>query len=298
MNNAILETKGLSKAFGGLVALDNVDLSVESGKISAVIGPNGAGKTTLFNVITGVYAPTRGQVVFNGMPLNRELNAGGRNPLAALGRASVGVLDSLALGNLRTRVPFLANMDTMVPAHERANLGIVRTFQHVHLFGNMTVLENVMTGQHPRSRYGFLEAALRLPKAHREEEAIGLKATRYLNIVGLGEHANQNALGLPLGQQRLLAIARALATEPQLLLLDEPGAGLNALEKQELADLIRRIRELGITVLLVEHDMPLVMGIAEWVTVLDSGQKIAEGTAAQIQKDQKVISAYLGEEID
>jgi len=298
LSNVILETRGLTKAFGGLVAVDNVDMSLEAGRISAVIGPNGAGKTTLFNLITGVYAPTRGQVVFDGLPLNREPNRGRKNLLATLGRASVGVLDSLTMGSLRPRVPFLAKLDTMVPAHERANLGIVRTFQHVHLFGNMTVLENVMTGQHPRSRYGFLEAALRLPKARREEEAIGLKATKYLNIVGLGEYANQNALGLPLGQQRLLAIARALATEPQLLLLDEPGAGLNALEKQELADLIRRIRELGITVLLVEHDMPLVMGIAEWVTVLDSGQKIAEGTAAQIQKDQRVISAYLGEEID
>jgi branched-chain amino acid transport system ATP-binding protein len=177
-------------------------------------------------------------------------------------------------------------------------LGIVRTFQQVHLFGNMTVLENVMTGQHPRSTYGFLEAALRLPKAHREEEAISLKAMKYLNLVGLGMHAEQDALSLPLGQQKLLAIARALATEPQLLLLDEPGAGLNTLEKQELSDLIRRIREAGTTVLLVEHDMPLVMGLAEWVTVLDSGQKIAEGTAAQIQRDQRVISAYLGEEVE
>jgi branched-chain amino acid transport system ATP-binding protein len=160
----------------------------------------------------------------------------------------------------------------------------------------MSVLENVKTGQHPRSRYGFLEAALRLPKSYREEEAISLKAMRYLNLVGLGSHAEQNALSLPLGQQKLLAIARALATEPYLLLLDEPGAGLNRLEKQELSDLIHRIRELGISVIIVEHDMPLVMGLAEWVIVLDSGQKIAEGTAAQVQKDRRVISAYLGEE--
>ncbi len=255
MNEPILVTRNLGKSFGGIVALDEVDLSIQTGKITAIIGPNGAGKTTLFNLITGVYPVSTGEIHFQGKLLGR------------------------------------------IPAHKRAHFGIARTFQHIHLFGNMTVLENVMTGQHPRSSYGFLEAALRLlPKARREEEAILLKAMRYLNMVGLGMHASQNALSLPLGQQKLLAIARALATEPQLLLLDEPGAGLNRLEKRELSDLIHRIRELGISVILVEHDMPLVMGLAEWVIVLDSGQKIAEGTAAQVQKDQRVISAYLGEE--
>ena len=256
MSEAILETKGLRKAFGGLVALDKVDLAVEAGKITAVIGPNGAGKTTLFNLIAGVYPVSDGEIRFRGAPLHN------------------------------------------MPAHKRTARGVVRTFQNVLLFGNMTVLENVMTGQHPRSSYGFLEAALRLPKARREEETITLQAMKYLNLVGLGAHAQQNALSLPLGQQKLLAIARALATEPQLILLDEPGAGLNTLEKRELSDLIRRIKELGITVLLVEHDMPLVMGLAEWVVVLDSGQKIAEGTAAQVQRDQRVISAYLGEEVE
>jgi len=182
--------------------------------------------------------------------------------------------------------------------HKRASLGIARTFQNVLLFGNMTAMENVMSGQHVRSRYGFVEAAFRLPKAHREEETIELKATRYLNLVGLGMYAQQNALSLPLGQQKLLAIARALATEPRLLLLDEPGAGLNALEKQALGELIRRLRDMGISILLVEHDMDLVMGIAEWIVVLDSGQKIAEGTAREIQKNQRVIAAYLGEETD
>jgi branched-chain amino acid transport system ATP-binding protein len=182
------------------------------------------------------------------------------------------------------------------PPHKRAALGIARTFQNVLLFDNMTALENVMTGQHPRSRYGFFEAALRLPKAHREEENISLKAKQYLNLVGLGMYADRNPLSLPLGQQKLLTIARALATEPRLLLLDEPGAGLNVLEKQGLSELIRRIREMGITVVLVEHDMDLVMGIAEWVIVLDSGQKIAEGTASQIQKNKRVIAAYLGDE--
>ncbi|MCK4964300.1 MAG: ABC transporter ATP-binding protein [Dehalococcoidia bacterium] len=256
MSEPILETRGLSKAFGGLVALDKVDLAIEEGKITAIIGPNGAGKTTLFNLITGVYPASSGEIRFRGKPLNNT------------------------------------------PAYKRAALGIVRTFQNILLFGNMTVLENVMSGRHPRSHYGFLEAALRLPKAHREEESISLNAMKYLNLVGLGAYAEQNALSLPLGQQKLLAIARALATEPQLLLLDEPGSGLNILEKRELSDLIRRIREMGTTVLLVEHDMPLVMGLAEWIIVLDSGQKIAEDTAAQIQKDQRVISAYLGEEVE
>jgi branched-chain amino acid transport system ATP-binding protein len=254
LSGSILETKVLSKTFGGLTAVDKVDLSVEVGKITSVIGPNGAGKTTLFNLIAGVYMPSSGDIVFEGKPL----------------------------GN--------------APPHKRAALGIARTFQNVLLFDNMTALENVMTGQHARSRYGFFEAALRLPKARREEEAISLKAKRYLNLVGLGMYAERNPLSLPLGQQKLLTIARAMATEPKLLLLDEPGAGLNALEKQSLSELIRRIREMGITIILVEHDMDLVMGIAEWVVVLDSGQKIAEGTASQIQKDKRVIAAYLGEE--
>lgn len=254
MKSSILETRGLSRTFGGLTAVDRVDLSVEAGRITSVIGPNGAGKTTLFNLIAGVYPPTGGEIVFEGRPLGR------------------------------------------LPTHRRAALGIARTFQNVLLFDNMTALENVMSGQHVRSRCGFFEAALRLPRLHREEEAISLEARRYLNLVGLGVHADRNPLSLPLGQQKLLTIARALATEPRLLLLDEPGAGLNALEKQSLSELIRRIRDMGVTIILVEHDMDLVMGIAEWVVVLDSGQKIAEGTASQIQKDQRVIAAYLGEE--
>ena len=254
--SVILETRNLTKAFGGLVALDKVDLSIESGKITAVIGPNGAGKTTLFNLITGVYPVSAGEIYFQGALLNK------------------------------------------VPPHKRASLGIVRTFQHVYLFGNMTVLENVMSGRHPRSSYGFLEAAFRLPKARHEEEAISLDATKYLNLVGLGTYTEHNALSLPLGQQKLLAIARALATEPRIILLDEPGAGLNTLEKRQLSDLIHNVKEMGISVILVEHDMPLVMGTAEWVIVLDSGQKIAEGTPAQIQKNEKVIAAYLGEEVD
>ena len=254
MKATILETRGLTRAFGGLTAVDGVDLSVESGRITAVIGPNGAGKTTLFNLIAGVYLPSSGEILFEGKPLGKA------------------------------------------PPHRRAALGIARTFQNVLLFDNMTALENVMAGQHPRSRCGFLDAALRLPRLRREEERTVLTSRRFLNLVGLGMYADRSPASLPLGQQKLLTIARALATEPRLLLLDEPGAGLNALEKQSLSDLIRRIREMGITIILVEHDMDLVMGIAERVVVLDSGQKIAEGTASQVQKDKRVIAAYLGEE--
>lgn len=280
MSQPILETKNLSKAFGGLIAVDKVDLTIDTGKITAIIGPNGAGKTTLFNLIAGVYQQTSGEILFNGKSLKHSL----------------WYARSIKPG-LNKKI-FKDKLQRHAPTHMRASLGIARTFQHVHLFGNMTVLENIMTGQHTRSRSGFFDAAIRLPKMRREEENINLNATKYLNMMGLGQHARQNALSLPLGQQKLLAIARALATEPKLILLDEPGAGLNALEKRELSDLIKRIREMGITVVLVEHDMPLVMGLAEWIIVLDSGQKIAEGTAAQVQKDRKVIAAYLGEEME
>jgi branched-chain amino acid transport system ATP-binding protein len=257
LSEFILEVKGLTKAFGGLVALNNVDLAIRPGELAAVIGPNGAGKTTLFNIVAGVYAPTRGKVVFGG----------------------------------RTLGPRIA------PAH-RVRLGIARTFQHVYLFNDMTALENIKVGRHTRSRTGFVDAGFRLPNALREEDDIGLEAIHFLNLVGQGRQAELMASGIPLGQQKLVAIGRALATEPKLLLLDEPGAGLNAMEKKGLSDLIKRIRDIGTTVILVEHDMELVMGTAEWVIVLDCGEKIAEGTPHQVQHDQRVIAAYLGEDTE
>ncbi|MHB0875108.1 MAG: ABC transporter ATP-binding protein [Anaerolineae bacterium] len=182
------------------------------------------------------------------------------------------------------------------PPQERVRLGVVRTFQQALLFDGMTVLENVMVGNHLRGRSEMLAAALRTPACRREEEEFFLEGMRYLNLVGLGSKADDMATSLPFGQQRLLAIARALAAEPRLLLLDEPAAGLNRLEKKALADLIRRIHDMDITVLLVEHDMGLVMRLAEWVVVLDQGRRLAQGTPTEVRRNPAVIAAYLGNE--
>lgn len=249
----MLAVEGVTKAFEGVLALDEVSLEVAAHSITALVGPNGAGKTTLFNIVAGSYPPTRGTVRLEGRTLDG------------------------------------------VPTHARVRLGIGRTFQNALLFDNMTVLENVMVGRHVHGRTGMIAAALRLPMMRAEEERLYLDGMKYLNLVGLGQRAQMLAGSLPFGQQRLVAIARALATEPRLLLMDEPAAGLNALEKLDLADLIRRIQEMGITVLLIEHDMPLVMQLAEQIIVLDHGRKLAEGTPEQIRRDRKVLAAYLGE---
>lgn len=249
----MLRIEKITQVFGGVTALRDVSFSVAKGEIKGVIGPNGAGKTTLFNIISGIYRQTSGDV-------------------------------------------FLADKKITQFTPERlARRGMVRTFQNVELFGNMTVLENVMIGLHTKSRSGILSSALKFPTAIREERRIRQKALDCLEFAGITEHAAETANNLPFGKCRLLEIARAMALEPGIILLDEPAAGLNARETADLGQLIERIRATGVTVVLVEHDMELVMDICDSILVLNLGEKLAEGTPLEIQENQKVITAYLGE---
>src|SRR6185369_5390145 len=250
----MLEVSGITQIFGGVTALEDVSFSISKGDITGVIGPNGAGKTTLFNIITGIYSQTRGNVTLNGKDVSG------------------------------------------LPPEKLARLGMVRTFQNIELFGGMTVLENVMVGMHTRSSSGLLACSLKMPWVVREERHIRTEALKWLEFTGISDLADDTAGNLPFGKGRLLEIARALAGEPAIILMDEPAAGLNSQETLALARLIQVIRDLGITIVLVEHDMELVMDICDRIIVLNLGRKLAEGTPREIQDNAEVVAAYLGEE--
>ena len=307
MSANVLEVENVTMQFGGVVAVDNLNLEINEGEVVALIGPNGAGKTTAFNVVTGVYQPTNGRVAFQGQTIVRNHPQGkmknaykGENPLLYTAghtfQESFGQGDEVKAWRKaeKERDPYAFTSQALVPTPDRiTKLGMARTFQNIRLWKSQTVFENVLIAKHCRTHTNFLAATFRLN--HREEAQQRDEVRQLLEVVGLWDVRDELATSLPYGKQRRLEIARALATDPKLLLLDEPAAGMNPQETNELTSFIGEIRDsFRLTVFLIEHHMDLVMDISDRIYVLDFGKLIAQGTPAEIQNNKRVIDAYLG----